>query len=834
ARRWKNCACPHDFKWIGGKLFSGGTKLVVMYVKCRSLEFARQMFDIMPQRGVVSETALLAGYAKSGRTDDARQVFDKMLERNAISWNAMIAGYGQVGNGVEGLRLFYQMGLVGMKATHFTLSNIVGICAGLEALENGLQVHGQIIKMGFESGVAVGNALIDMYAKCGNVNEACSVFGNMHDRDVVSWTAMIAGYAQNDRIEDARQLFDRMFEKNVVSWNAMIGGYVQNDLNEEALLLFDQMQREGKTPNQSTYVSVLKACASLLDLRKGNQVHGRIIKMGFESDVHVGSTLIDMYAKCKTLDDAREVFNTMAARNVVSWSVMVTGYAQHGSMDDAEQIFEKMPERNVVSWNAMIAGNVQIGQVDVALKLFVEMQCDGVKPNEFTFSSVLSACASSYELEQGKQVHALIIHKEFDSNLSIGNALITMYAKNGKIDNACKVFNKMSKQDVVSWTAMIAGYAENGRTEEARRLFDRMPIRNVVSWNAMITAYIQNGKMEDAFQIFSKMSDRNLITWNAMIAVHACEEALGIFFKMHQTGITPDQFTFAGVLSVCTNLTALEKGKQVHAYIIKKDFELDILVSNALISMYGKCGDVDNARQVLDKMQERDTISWNAMIAGYAQHGSGNKALELFEHMQQLGVKPNHITFIGVLSACSHAGLVNEGLYHFQCMSQDYHISPRADHYACMVDLLGRAGHLDEAKNLINSMPCEPDAVVWGALLGACKIHANMELGKFAAENLLKLEPQNAAAYVALSNLCAMIGRRDEAAKVRILMRERGVKKKPGYSWIEIKNRVHTFIVGDRSHSQTEKIYALLASLHMQMKAAGYVPEPICLAHDVE
>ncbi|XP_057847319.2 pentatricopeptide repeat-containing protein At2g13600 isoform X2 [Cryptomeria japonica] len=756
----------------------GYNKLVIMYVKCWSLDFARQVFDKMPKRDVVSETALIAGYAQSGRSKDARQVFDQMLERNVISWNAMIAGYGRAGYGVEAIKLFNHMGVGGVKANHFTLSNVIGICGGLKALEHGLQVHGQIIKMGFESGVAVGNALIDMYAKCGNVDAACSVFGNMHDQDVVSWTAMIAGYAQNDRIDDARQLFDRMFEKNVVSWNAMIAGYIQNGLDEEALSLFEEMQRNGKKPNQSTCVSILKACASLIDLRKGNQVHGYIIKMGYDSDVHVGSTLIDLYAKGRTLNDACKVFDTMPARNTVTWSVMVTGYLQHRNIDDAEQLFHKMPERNVVSWNAMIAGSAQNGLVDVTLKHFIQMQCEGIEPDESTFSSVISVCANSYALEQGKRVHALIINKKFDSYLSVGNSLITMYAKNGKIDDACKVFNRMSKQDVVSWTAMITGYAENGRTEEAQLLFDRMPIRNVVTGNAMITAYLHNGRMGDAIQVFSNMPNRNLITWNAMTAVYACEEALGIFFQMHQAAVTPDQSTFSGILGVCANLAALEKG--------------------------------------------------------YAQHGSGNKALRLFEHMQQLGVKPNDITFINVLTACSHAGLVIEGWHYFHCMSQDYQISPTAYHYACMIDLLGRAGHLDEAKNLICNMPCEADAVVWGALLGACKIHANMELGKFAAEHLFVLEPQNAAAYVALSNLCAMVNRWDEVAKVRILMRQRGIKKKPGCSWIEIKNRVHTFIVGDRSHSQTEKIYALLASLHRQMKAAGYVPDVFSLAHDVE
>eukprot|EP01018_Ginkgo_biloba_P025321 Gb_09960 [translate_table: standard] len=585
------------------------TKLVVMYVKCGSLSSAREVFNKMIEPNVVSQTALITGYAQNDRLHDARHLFDKMTERNVVSWNAMIAGYGHYKSGLEALKLFAQMRKEGMKPNQFTFSNVLSIDARSEALEHGTQVHTQIIKTGFQSGVTVGNALINMYAKCDRIDNARNMFDKMPERDVVSGTALIAGYAQNDRINEARQLFNKMVERNVVSWNAMIAGYTQNGYSEEAMELFSQMQWEGSQPNQATYAGVLKACAGLEALKKGKDIHGHIIKTGFESDVFVGSALVDIA---------------------------------------------------------------------------------NMKPNQFTFSSVISAC------------------------------------------------------------------------------------------------------------------------------------------------INPDQSTFTGMLSVCADLAALEQGRHVHAHIIKKEFDSDILVGNALISMYGKCGSIDNARQVLDKMQKRDMVSWNAMITGYAQHGNGKDALQLFKEMQQSGIKPNHVTFIGVLSACSHSGLVKEGWLYFQSMSQNHHITPRADHYACMVDLLGRAGQLDEAEDFIENMPCEPDAVVWGALLGACKIHVNLELGKHAAERLFELEPQNTAAYVVLSNICATVGRWDEVAEVRIRMKDRGLKKKPGCSWIEVKNRVYVFLVGDRSHPQTEQIHAMLEGLDAQMKAAGYVPSTYSLLHEVE
>jgi pentatricopeptide repeat protein len=354
---------------------------------------------------------------------------------------------------------------------------------------------------------------------------------------------------------------------------------------------------------------------------------------------------------------------------------------------------------------------------------------------------------------------------------------------------------------------MVAGYAQNGKLEVARDLFDIMPERNLGSWNSMIAGYAQNGH------------------W---------EESLELFFEMQKANVKADPATFASILSACASLEALEQGKCVHGYTIESGFVSDVSVGNALTTMYAKCGCIEDAKSVFDNISKKNSVSCNAMIAAYAQHGYGNEALQLFEQMKQTGMKPNHITFVGILSACSHAGLVEEGCYYFDSMSRDYCIAPGADHYACMVDLLGRAGRLDEADKLINEMPFDPDAAVLWALLGACRIHKNVKLGERVAERLFELEPLNSSTYVLLSNIYAVEGRWDDVGKVRKIMKAKGVIKKAGCSWIKIKHKVHVFHEGERMHPQMEKIYSALHELDRQMREVGYVPDTTFVLHDVE
>lgn len=393
-----------------------------------------------------------------------------------------------------------------------------------------------------------------------------------------------------------------------------------------------------------------------------------------------------------------------------------------------------------------------------------------------TYAWLLQCCGDMNSLSEGKKVHSHIIKTVCECDVFLLNNLITMYVKCRSLKNARKVFDKMPERNDVSWNAIIAGSAQNG-----------------------------NG-----------------------------EEALNIFCDMQRAGWKPSNFTFGSVIKACAGLEALEQGRQIHAYTINTGFVWDAYVESSLVDMYAKCGSIEDAHQLFGKMDERDVVSWTLMIAGYAQNGQGTEAVQLFEQMRLEGIKPNHITFICVLAACSHSGLVDAGLCYFDSMSRHYNITPRPDHYACMIDLLGRAGLLDEAKKFINNMPYEPDISIWRALLAACRIHGNVELGKRAAECLFELEPQNAATYVQLSSIYAAAGQWEEAAKLRKLIKDRGVKKKPGCSWIEVNNRVHAFVIEDRSHPQTEKIYETLEKLETQIRDAGYLPDTNFVLHDVD
>eukprot|EP01018_Ginkgo_biloba_P016554 Gb_35599 [translate_table: standard] len=642
---------------------------------------------------------------------------------------------------VDILQILHQRGI---RIDSNTYGRLLKSCIKTKALEEGKRIHTHMIETEFEPGIFLGNRLVDLYAKCGNLATAHDLFYKMPKRDNCSWNTLLAGYAKCGNLENARQLFDRMPARDAVSWTTIIAGYAQNGQGREAMKLFNEMQWGNVESDQVTFASVLTASASLADLEYGEKIHTHIIKTGYEFDVFVGNALLDMYVKC-------------------------------GIMEYALQVFDNMFERDGVSWNGMIAGYARYGYSEYALKFLWKMQQAGMAPTPFTFASALSACASLSAMKQGKQIHVYIIRNEFEANVFLGNALVDMYAKCGSLQYARHVFDKMPKRDVVSWNAMIAGNVHHDHSEEALKLFS----------------------------------------------------------KMQWAGMKPTHFTFASILSASACLAALGLGKQVQAYIIKTGFEANVFAGSALVDMYAKCGSIDDARQVFDKIPDRNAVSWTSMIVGYAQNGYGEEALLLFEQMLLVGMKPDHITFVGILAACSHAGLVDEGRFYFDSMRRDHCITPRVDHYTCMIDLLGRAGLLDEVEDFIDNMPFEPDAFMWGSVLGACRIHGNMKLAKHAAECHFELDPENAAPYVLLSNIYAANGKWDDVAKVRKMMSGKVVKK-PGCSWIEVKKSVHTFIAEDRSHPQSGEICAMLERLTVQMKQEGYVPDRNFALQDVE
>ncbi|XP_057848354.2 pentatricopeptide repeat-containing protein At4g02750-like [Cryptomeria japonica] len=803
------------------------------------------------------QNTLINMYGKCGNLMDARKVFDHMIGRDSFSWNTVIAAYQRHGFPQEALTLFSQMQGTVIQCDQFTFGSILAACAKMGALEQGTEIHKAIIESGLLLDVIVGTALTDMYVKCGSMMKARELFDKMPHRNVASWNAMISGYAQNGVLDEAVRLFKEMPQQNVISWNTMIAGYAQNGFLVEALRLFKempqrnvvswiaiiagyakngflemaldvfkQMQSVNVKPNPATFAIVLPVCAKMGALKQGMEIHQKIIESSFFSNVIIKTALMDMYAKCGSIKKSRKLFDKINHPNVISWTGIIAGYAQNGFLDEALRLFIEMPQRDVVAWNAIIAGYAQNGLVEEALQKYEKMQMADVNPNAATFASLLPACVEIGALEQGMEIHQRIIKTGFSLDIVVVTTLIDMYAKCGSIQKAHELFDKMPQRSLVSWNAMIAGYTQNGLLDKALRTFKDMPQRNVLSWNLMIVGYAQNGFLEEAITLFKGMPQKDVVSWSAIISGHAQNgfvlEALEIFKESQQAGVEPNSAIFASILPACTKLGALEHCKEVHLKIIEHGFLSDVVVVNALIDMYAKCGNIRKARGLFDKTHQPNVVSWTVMVAGYAMHGYSTHALKLFELMKQSGTNPDHISFISVLFACSHAGLVDEGCKYFKCMSDSYCIMPAMDHYACIVDLLGRANYLEESLNFIIKMPIKPDVVVWMCLLGSCRSHKSIELGKFTAALLSEFDPRNATPHVLLSNINAELGRWGEVQKIREMVKHRGIKKIPGCSWIEVQNMVHTFCVGDTSQPHAQETYSNLGELSWETKATGY------------
>ncbi|XP_059067251.1 pentatricopeptide repeat-containing protein At2g03880, mitochondrial-like [Cryptomeria japonica] len=802
----------------------------------QGIDIHRTIKDRGISLNVVVATALVDMYAKCGSIGKARELFDQMPQRNVVSWNVMIVGYAHIGFVENALETFKQMQLAGVKPDLTTFASILPACAKMEALEQGMDIHQSIKDRGISSNIVVASSLVDMYAKCGRIDKAHEVFDKMPQRDVVSWNAMIAGYAQNGFVEKALDTFKQM----------QLEGYAQNEYVEKALETFKQMQLVGVKPNSRTFASSLSACAKMGAMELGIEIHRSIMEGEFLSDIIVGNALVDMYAKC-------------------------------GRIDKVHGLFDKMHKRDVISWTGMIAGYAQNGFVGKALKTLKQMQLAGVKPNSTTFASILPACAKMGALELGMNIHQSILEGGLLTDIIVGNALVDMYAKCGRIDKAYELFDRMPQRDVFSWNAMILGYAQNELVEKALKTFkqmqlagvkpdsttfanilsacakmgalelgmaihqsimDRGILSNVVVSTALMDMYAKCGSIDKACELFDKMPQKDVISWNTMIAGYTqngfVEKALETFKQMQLAGIKEDSTTFASILPACAKMGALEQGMDIHQSINDRGISSDVVVATALVDMYAKCGSIGKARELFDKMSQRNVVSWNAMIVGYAQNGFCKDALKVFELMKHSGTYPDIISFACILCACSHAGLVDEGCTYFNHMSDFYCITPTVDHYVYMVDLLARSGYLEDTLKFIIKMPVKPVVVVWMCFLGACRLHMNIGLGVYTAILLFDLDPKNAATYVLLSNIYAEAGRWGEVQMLRRLMKDEGMKKIPGCSWIECHKVVHAFCAGDRSHPQTQEIYAKLEKLAWEMKAAGYFPDSKHLLNDVE
>ncbi|XP_054800745.1 putative pentatricopeptide repeat-containing protein At5g52630 [Prosopis cineraria] len=593
-----------------------------------------------------------------------------------------------------------------------------------------------------------------------------------------------------------------------------------------------------KLKDTTELAHLIQSYAQTRELNKGKQLHAQLIRGAYPLCTFLTNHLINMYSRSGEL-----------------------GYAM--------KLFDKMPQRNVVSWTAMISGFSQNRRFGEALNTFCLMRNVGEALTQFAFSSVLRACVSHGSVELGTQLHSLAMKCGFSNELFVGSNLADMYSKCGIMHEACKVFNEMPYKDQVLWTSLIDGYVKNGDCEEALLAYKKMVINDIVIdqhvlcstlsacsalkfshlgkslhstivklgfeldtilVNVIIDMYSKYQDMESALKIFQIDSHyRNIVSCTALIdgyvEMDQIEDALSTFVDLRRQGIEPNEFTFSSLVKGCANQAALEQGIQLHGQVVKFNFDRDPYVASTLVDMYGKCGLFDHSTQVFEEIENPNNIAWNSLLGAFAQHGLGRNAIETFNRMIDKGVRPNAITFVSLLTGCSHTGMIEEGLNFFHSMDKIYGVVPREEHYSCVIDLLGRAGKLKEAENFINNMPFEPNAFGWCSFLGACKVHGDKERGKLAAEKLMKLEPENGGTHVLLSNIYAKEGQWEDVRSLRKMIRDGNIKKLPGYSWVDIQNKTHIFGAEDCSHPQKKEIYEKLDSLLDQIKNAGYVSQ---------
>ncbi|KAK6289716.1 hypothetical protein POUND7_001257 [Theobroma cacao] len=651
--------------------------------------------------------------------------------------------------------------------------------------------------------------------------------------DVFQGNNLINFYAKFKELDGAQKMFDEMPIRNTITWTTLMKGYVDNEDSQSVFRIARKMYFYGEKFNEHTCSVILQACAMVEDLIRGEQIHGLVIKSGTDENVCVGTSLISMYSMNGFLSEAGKVFDNIGLKDVQCLNYMIFEYGKAGCMDKA-------------FW------------------VFVDMLSSGLEPTDYTFTNIISTCSENVGIEEGRQLHGLAVKYGVVNVTSLGNAVITMYGKLGMIEDAERMFGFLSERNLISWTALISGYVRSGFGEKAIDMFLELLDQgiccdsqclvivldgcsecknldlgvqlhgfaikvgylcdvNVVT--ALVDMYAKCENLNSAKTVFDGFSSKNVALFNAILAGFLKtdgddddEYAMVLFRQLRLGGMKPDLVTFSRLLSLSANQAFLVNGKSLHAYTIKMGFEAHLAVSNALITMYAKCGSVGDACQMFNGMNGHDLVSWNAMVSAYSIHGQGKKALMLFEEMKREGFTPDEITILALLQACSYTGLWDAGLCLFNEMESKYGIRPAIEHFACMVHLLGRAGRLPEAMHFINSSPFPNSPLLWRTLVNVSKLQGNLDFGMLASEKLLDLSPEEAGSYILVSNMYAGLGMLDEAAKVRTAMKDFKLRKEAGCSWIEINNKFHCFMATGKDHPESREIYAKLDLLMDEMK----------------
>ncbi|KAJ0969457.1 hypothetical protein J5N97_022334 [Dioscorea zingiberensis] len=621
----------------------------------------------------------------------------------------------------------------------------------------------------------------------------------------------------------------------------------------------------------STCSALLDHCLSLKGLNSlisAESIHALLIKLGFHRHTFLANRLLDLYSRSGAGSEDRSllVFREIPIKNTFTYNTLLRALCKAGLFELALHLFDEMPERDSVSWNTMISGYATNGFVEKAFGFFYRMQEDGVKCSAFTFSIAASFVTSE---SHGKQVHAAVVRNGFVSSSTVaGNSLIDMYGRLGFVDYACHVFQGIEKPDIVSWNSVISVCGRSGHDDRALELFKLMLasaflpdeftisatinacaglgdlakgeqllarcfalgcLSNSIVCSAVIDMYSKCGRVDDAVRLFEEAVVWDSALCNSMISGYARNglvlEALKLFVLALREEIHPTEFTFSSILGSSSCFGLMEQGMQLHCYALKLGLEVEMIVSSALVDMYAKSGSVDSAMRLFSAMNAKDLVSWNAMIMGLAQNGQGVEALKMFRLLQAHGLQPDRITLVGALSACRYEGLVSEGIALFSSMVEKYGIARDLEHYASMVDMFGQAGMLREAMNFIKNIPFKPDESIWGLLLEACRIHGDLVLAEEVAEKALELEPHSSLPYVVLARLYGTRGRWESMARVQRTMKERGVMKVRGRSWISIKNEIFVIKSGQMLQTEGEAIYRMLRLLVLEMKHEGYIPE---------
>ncbi|XP_047158997.1 pentatricopeptide repeat-containing protein At4g01030, mitochondrial [Vigna umbellata] len=784
-------------------------------------EFHAQMVKL-PKRSssVTMDGSMMKSYLEFGDFVSATKVFFVGFSRNYLLWNSFLEEFSSFGgDSHEILEVFKELHNKGVEFDSKALTVVLKICLSLMELWLGMEVHACLVKRGFHVDVHLSCALINLYEKCLGIDRA-------------------------------NQVFDETPLQEDFLWNTSVMANLRSERWEKALELFRRMQFASAIATDGTLVKLLQACGKLRALNEGKQLHGYVTKFGRLSNTSICNSVVSMYSRNNRLDLARAVFDSMEDHNLASWNSIISSYAVNGCLNGAWDILQKMESSSItpdiITWNSILSGHLLQGSYEMVLTSFRSLQNANFKPDSCSITSALQAVIELGCFNLGKEIHGYIMRSNLDYDAYVCTSLVDMYIKNISLDKAEVVFRHSKNKNICAWNSLISGYTYKGLFNNAENLLKQMEGEGIkpdlVTWNSLISGYSMWGHSEEALALMNRIKSLgltpNVVSWTAMIS-GCCQnenymDALQFFIQMQEENVKPNSTTICSLLRACAGPSLLKKGEEIHSFCVRHGFVDDIYVATALIDMYSKGGKLRVAHEVFRKIKEKTLPCWNCMMMGYAIYGRGEEVFTLFDSMCKTGIIPDAITFTVLLSACKNSGLVMEGWKHFDSMKTYYNITPTIEHYSCMVDLLGKAGFLDEALDFIHAMPQKADASIWGALLSACRIHKDLKIAEIAARNLLRLEPYNSANCVLMMNIYSSFERWGDVERLKDSMTAMGMKIPNVWSWTQIRQTIHVFSTEGEPHPEEGEIYFELYQLVSEIRKLGYVPVTHCVLQNID